>query len=66
MVSAAHELPISHQCKLLDLARSTYYYEPQPVSDEDLQLMRLIDECYLERPFYGAVFVKIVARKSRI
>jgi len=58
MVSAAHELPISHQCKLLDLARSTYYYEPEPVSDEDLHLMRLIDECYLERPFYGTRRIK--------
>ena len=58
MVSAAHELPISHQCKLLDLARSTYYYELEPVSDEDLQLMRLIDECYLEGPFYGTRQIK--------
>ena len=54
MVSAEHKLPISHQCRLVDLARSTYYYEPEPVSDEVLQLMRLIDECYLERLFCGS------------
>jgi len=53
MVSAENDLPISRQCELLDLARSTYYYVPEPVSDEELQLMRLIDECYLALPFYG-------------
>lgn len=29
------------------------YYEPVPVSGEDLELMRLIDRQYLETPFYG-------------
>jgi putative transposase len=28
----------------LDLARSSYYYEPVPESEEDLLLMRLLDE----------------------
>lgn len=51
-------LPITRQCELLDLARSTYYYVPEPVSDEELQLMRLIDQCYLEKPFYGTRRVK--------
>lgn len=41
------------QCALAGLARSTYYYEPVPECDENLALMRLIDELYLERPFYG-------------
>lgn len=51
-------LSISRQCELLDLARSTYYYTPEPVSDEELELMRLIDQCYLELPFYGTRRIK--------
>jgi len=51
-------LSITCQCQLLDLARSTYYYIPEPVSDEELELMRLIDQCYLEKPFYGSRRVK--------
>lgn len=51
-------LPISRQCELLDLARSTYYYTPEPISEEELTLMRLIDQCYLEKPFYGTRRIK--------
>lgn len=53
MVSKEEVLPITRQCELLGLARSTYYYMPEPVSDEELELMKLIDQCYLELPFYG-------------
>jgi putative transposase len=35
------------------LARSTYSYEPVPDRAENLTLMRLIDERYLQRPLYG-------------
>ncbi len=42
------------QCLLAGLARSTYYYEPAPERDENLVLMRLLDQLYLQRPFYGA------------
>ena len=41
------------QCELLSVSRSSVYYQPVPVSDEDLQLMRMIDEQYLKTPFYG-------------
>ncbi len=30
------------------------YYQPVPASQENLELMRLIDRQYLERPFYGS------------
>lgn len=48
------KLSVRHQCDLLSLARSTFYYEPEPVSAEELDLMRRIDELYLECPFYGS------------
>ena len=51
-------LPITRQCELLDLARSSYYYVPEPVSTEELRLMKLIDACYLALPFYGTRRVK--------
>jgi putative transposase len=46
--------PIVQQCALLKIARSTLYYQPTPVSVEDLLLMRRLDEQYLSTPFYGA------------
>jgi putative transposase len=47
-------LSVRRQCALLGLTRSSYYYTPIGVSEEDLCLMRLIDEQYLRTPFYGS------------
>ena len=48
--------PISvlRQCELMEISRSTYYYEPKRESTENLGLMRIIDEIHLKHPFYGA------------
>ncbi len=47
-------LSIVRQCELLGLPRSTYYYELATESVENLELMRRIDEQYLETPFFGS------------
>lgn len=47
-------LSINQQCALLGLARSSYYYDHQPESAYNLGLMRLLDEQYMRRPFYGS------------
>jgi len=48
------EIPVSRQCELLDLARSSFYYKPVGEDDSNLELMRLMDEEYTRHPFYGA------------
>ena len=53
-IHATHGLPKTRRCELLGVARSSAYYRPEPVSAEDLTLMRLIDEIHLRRPFYGS------------
>jgi putative transposase len=47
-------LSICRQCELIGLNRSTYYLAPATESEANLRLMRLIDEQYLETPFYGS------------
>ena len=42
------------QCELLDLCRSSLYYQPKPVSAADRALMRRIDELHLAHPFLGS------------
>ncbi len=45
---------ICRQCELLDLNRSSYYLSQATAPEEDLLLMRRIDEQYLKTPFYGS------------
>ena len=47
-------LSIRRQCSLMSLSRSTYYYEPQGENPRNLQLMRRMDEQFLETPYYGS------------
>ena len=54
MVDRKEPLPVTRQCELLDLPRSTFYHVPKVVSDEELELMRLIDRCHMKHPFYGS------------
>jgi len=54
MIDVNHpDLSVRRQCELLGIARSGLYYEPKEPSDENLLLMRLLDEQYTRTPFYG-------------
>jgi putative transposase len=53
-IHTAHELPKTRRCELLGVARSSAYYRPKLIEQEDLVLMRLIDEIHLRLPFYGS------------
>jgi putative transposase len=46
-------LSISEQCSLIELPRSSYYFEPIGITVEDLETMKLIDKIYTDYPFYG-------------
>jgi putative transposase len=58
--------PVSlvRQCELLLLARSSVYYQPVSMSDENLHLMRLIDQQYLQTPFYGSRRMTVVLQNQ--
>jgi putative transposase len=47
-------ISVRRQCELLGLNRSGLYYQPVGESKENLLLMRLIDEVYTKRPFFGS------------
>jgi len=46
-------MSIVRQCGLLELARSSFYYQPLGETTMNLALMRWIDEEFTKRPFYG-------------
>ena len=47
------EISVVRQCELLGINRSTIYYRERVESNEDVELMRLLDAQYTETPFYG-------------
>src|SRR5829696_6092298 len=62
MIDAQHKLPLVRQVQLLDLSRSSIYYQPQPIPAADLELMRRIDALHLEHPFAGARMLRDLLR----
>jgi len=54
MIERGAEVPVKRQAQLLQLSRSSVYYEPRPISRRDLTLMRRLDELHLQLPYYGA------------
>ncbi len=49
-------MPLVRQCELAGVSRTTAYAQrkPAPTDEQDLELLRLIDEQYTRRPFYGS------------
>ena len=66
MIDRDHDLSIVRQAKVLNLARSTVYYEPRPVSAEDLRVMRRLDELHLNYPFAGARMLRSLLRREGV
>jgi putative transposase len=55
MVEASHpDLSIVRQCALLQISRSSHYHRPVGECEPTLALMRLIDEAFLDFPYYGS------------
>ena len=55
LVERGHrEISVRRQCELLGVNRSGLYYEAVGESEENLGLMRLLDEQYTRTPFYGS------------
>jgi len=48
------KMSVANQCRVLKVNRSSFYYKSKPMSAEDLELMRLIDEHYLNHPSAGS------------
>lgn len=58
------ELPLSAQCDLLGLNRTSLYYQPVPPSPEEVALKHRIDEIYTACPFYGSRKIAALLRRE--
>jgi putative transposase len=54
MIDPSHDLSVRQQVKLVNISRGSLYYKARAVSDEDLTIMRVLDELHLNYPFMGS------------
>jgi putative transposase len=66
MIDRSHELPLTRQAELLRLGRSSLYYEPRPVAEAELAIMRRIDALHLDHPFAGSRMLRDLLRGEGI
>jgi putative transposase len=64
MTNPDHKLSLTRQADLLGISRGSLYYEPRPTSEDDLKLMRRIDELHMEYPFAGSRMMKGLLRQE--
>jgi len=55
LVETDHVMSIRKQCDILSIHRSGLYYKPKGEKEENLKIMRLMDEHYLEHPTEGVL-----------
>jgi putative transposase len=63
MIEVDGELSVRAQCGLLELPRSSWYYQAAEESSLNLELMFEIDKEYMLRPFYGSPKMTLWLRK---
>jgi putative transposase len=57
------DVDIKRKCELLNVARSSMYYEPKEDKSDDALIMNKIRNIYQETPFYGYRQITIALRK---
>jgi len=53
-ILAALVLRHGRQCELVSISRASFYRQPVGETPENLELMRIIDEAFMEMPWYGS------------
>ena len=66
MIDPADKLSVQKQAKLLKISRSSVYYQPRPLSEDELTLMRKINELHLEYPFAGNRMLRDFLERDKI
>jgi len=73
LVDNQHILSTRRQCDILSVHRSGLYYKPQGEKQENLEIMRIMDEHYLKHPTAGVIRMQdllfslsIVANHKRV
>lgn len=62
MIDRDHRLPVKRQAELLGISRGSVYYQPAPIPEAELALMRRIDRLHLDHPYAGSRMLRDLLR----
>ena len=51
------QLTLTSQCNMLNISRTSLYYQPRPISNHDITIMHAIDEIATDNSEYGYRFI---------
>src|SRR6516165_9856322 len=66
MIAPEARLSVTRQCALLGIARSGFYYRPQPESAEELDLLKRLDRIFTNDPVYGSRRLQVALLREGI
>jgi putative transposase len=66
MIAPNVGLSVNRQCTLLGIARSSFYYQPRPVSAEELDLLNRLDRIFTEHPVYGSRRLQVALAREGV
>jgi len=66
LVNNNESVSIRHQCELLDMNRSSYYYVPKGENEENLRIMELMDAHIMEEPTAGVLTMQSMLKDQEI
>jgi len=64
LVEPCSELSIRRQCELAGISRSGFYYEPVAETEENLAVMRRLDEMHMDHPVYGSRRLTVLLQRE--
>lgn len=64
MIDTIENPSIRHQCELLNISRGAYYYQPCPETEENLELMRQLDQLHMDNPMYGSRRLQVLLQRK--
>ena len=64
MIASDPQISVRHQCELLEVCRGSYYYQCCPETEENLALMRRLDQMHLDHPVYGSRKLTVLLRRD--
>lgn len=66
LIDKNSRVSVREQCELLDVNRSSYYFEPKGEKPENLEAMKLMDQHIMEEPTAGVITMQEMLKEKDI